>query len=180
MDAAVRPLNENFTPAGGTLSQIRSGAGDAGQGGGSREGIAQGIAQRSLNNSISDITAKMGSDAYAKGLDASGKALVSAPIAESAMMQPTTIESALGAQQDLRAQQGLNRESDAAQWNMNAEWIPLNNYANMIYGGGSSGSTSTSNTPSYQAGGGSSPLSTLGTMAGIGSSIATMASAASF
>ena len=176
MEAALRPMGEQFTQAGGALSNIRSGAMDAGQYGGSRQGIAEGIAMRGLANSMGDVVAKMGSDAYGKGLDASTKALVAAPVALSAAATPTSWESALGAQQDMRTQQALNRESDVTQWGMNADWIPLRNYANMIYGGGSSGSSTTSNTPTYGPQG-PSALSQLGTVAGIGGSIAAMSSA---
>lgn len=181
IDAAVRPLNEQFTQAGGTLSQIRSGANDAQQGGGTREGIAQGIATRALTNQVGDVTAKIGSEAYKAGLDASGKAITATPAAQMALLQPTTWDATLGATADNRAQQALNRESDVRQWNMNAPMMPLRNFANLIYGGGSSGSSSTSNTPMYTpsgsgASGGGNALSTLGTVAGIGSSIASMAS----
>lgn len=174
MEAALRPMGEQFTQAGGALSNIRSGAMDAGQYGGSRQGIAEGIAMRGLANSMGDVVAKMGSDAYGKGLDASTKALVAAPVALSAAATPTSWQSSVGAQQDMRTQQALNREADVTQWGMNADWIPLRNYANMIYGGGSSGSSTTSNTPTYGPQG-PSALSQLGTVAGIGGSIATMA-----
>jgi hypothetical protein len=175
MEAALRPMGEQFSQAGGTLSGIRSGSMDAGQYGGSRQGIAEGIAMRGLANSMGDVVSKMGSDAYGKGLDASVKAVASAPMAMSAMAVPTSWESAVGAQQDMRAQQALNREADVTQWGMNADWIPLRNYANMIYGGGSSGGTTTSTTPTYSPPG-QSGLSQLGTLAGIGSAAASMSS----
>lgn len=176
MEAALRPLGEQFTQAGGTLSNIRSDAGGAGQPGGSRQGIAEGIAMRSLSNTMGDVVSKMGSDAYGKGLDASTKAIAVSPAALSAIATPVSWESAIGQQQDMRAQQALNREADVTQWGMNADWTPLRNYANIIYGGGSSGSTSTANTPTYGPQG-PSGLSQLGTLAGIGSGIATMAPA---
>lgn len=174
MEAALRPMGEQFTQAGGALSNIRNSSQDAGQYGGTRQGIAEGIAMRGLANSMGDVVAKMGSDAYGKGLDASGKALVAAPVAMSAAATPTSWESAIGSQQDMRTQQALNRDADITQWGMNADWTPLRNYANIIYGGGSSGSTSTANTPTYGPQG-PSTLSQIGTLAGIGSGIATMA-----
>ena len=176
MDAALRPMGEQFSQAGGTLSGIRDASQTAGQYGSTRQGIAEGIAQRGLANSMGDVVAKMGSDAYGKGLDASVKAVASAPMGLTAAATPVGWESALGAQQDMRTQQGLNREADATQWGMNADWIPLRNYANLIYGGGSSGGTTTANTPTYGPQG-PSTMSQLGTLAGIGSAAATMSTA---
>jgi hypothetical protein len=137
---------------------------------------------RSLGNQIGDITSKMGSDAYKTGLEVSNKAITAAPVAYGAALQPTTWDATLGATADNRAQQVLNRESDVRQWNMNAPMMPLRNFANLIYGGGSSGGTTTSNTPMYSpsgvgGGGGGGGLQQLGTLAGIGSSVASMTGA---
>lgn len=68
MQAAIRPVQEQFTEQ--VLPGIRQGAIGAGQMGGSRQGIAEGIATRGYLDTIGDITANMGSQAYGQGLQA--------------------------------------------------------------------------------------------------------------
>lgn len=68
MQSAIRPVTEQFTEQ--VLPGIKSGAMQAGQLGGSRQGIAEGIASRGYLDTIGDITANMGSQAYGQGLQA--------------------------------------------------------------------------------------------------------------
>lgn len=68
MDAAIRPVTEQFTEQ--VLPGIKSAAMGAGQMGGSRQGIAEGIASRGYMDTIADMTAQMGSQAYGQGLNA--------------------------------------------------------------------------------------------------------------
>lgn len=68
MDAAIRPVTEQFTEQ--VMPGIKSAAMTAGQMGGSRQGIAEGIASRGYMDTIADMTAQMGSQAYGQGLNA--------------------------------------------------------------------------------------------------------------
>ena len=68
MQSAIRPVTEQFTEQ--VMPGIRQGAIGAGQMGGSRQGIAEGIAARGYLDTVGDITANMGSQAYGQGLQA--------------------------------------------------------------------------------------------------------------
>lgn len=72
-NAAIRPVVQTFEQS--VLPQIRGGAVTAGGYGGSRQGIAEGIAGQELVKKSGDISATMASDAYARGLDAMTKTL---------------------------------------------------------------------------------------------------------
>lgn len=147
IQAATRANNQNFSDAGGTLSQIRTGAENAGQYGGSRQGIAEGIAASRLAQTNADIAATMASAAYDKGQDTFAKTLMFAPHALEAGMTPVNWLSGVGAQKENLAQQQNDYDANAAMWALNAPWIPLQNYASIVFGGASPGtSTSTSST----------------------------------
>ena len=147
IQAATRANNQNFSDAGGTLSQIRTGAENAGQYGGSRQGIAEGIAASRLAQTNADTAATMSSAAYDKGQDTFAKTLMFAPQALEAGMTPVNWLSGVGAQKENLAQQQNDYDANAAMWKLNAPWTPLQNYASIVYGGASPGtSTSTSST----------------------------------
>jgi hypothetical protein len=76
-NAAIDPLIKNYERR--VLPNIRAGAQQAGQYGGSRQGIAEGIAASDLNRQIGSISANMASQGYQTGLDAFTKALALAP-----------------------------------------------------------------------------------------------------
>lgn len=73
VQGATRSLNRNFTD--NTLPAIRQEAVQAGQVGGSREGVAQGIAASRLNEDVSDITARLYANAFDQGAAERGLAL---------------------------------------------------------------------------------------------------------
>lgn len=67
-DSSARRLTENFTDT--LLPAIRSGAGAAGQYGGStRQGIAEGIALRGLGNQLSDLRSNLGQAAASEAIN---------------------------------------------------------------------------------------------------------------
>lgn len=134
--AAIRPVTEAYSGAGGVQSQIRSHFGE-GPGVGTREAIAQGIAGRNYLTTVGDVTARMGSEAYGQGLDTFGKTLALAPQTQAMGMTPASTISAIGQQTEAYAE-------NERQWELNAPWMNLNNYANVVFGGASPGSTTTS------------------------------------
>ena len=148
--AAQRTNNQNFSDAGGTMSQIRTGAQNAGQYGGSRQGIAEGIAASRLNQTNADVAASMSSAAYDKGQDTFAKTLMFAPQALEASNTPVNILSGVGAQKENLQQQQNDYAANAAMWGLNAPWTPLQNYANIVYGGATPGTTSTSSNTGQQ------------------------------
>lgn len=148
--AAVRPIQESYTDAGGVMSQIRTGAGQAGQQGGTRQGVAEGIAAGRMAQAQGDTAAKIASDAYNKGQETFQKTLTFAPQAMEAGMTPVNWLSSVGAQKENLAQAQNDYQANAAMWGMNAPWIPLQNYAGLVFGGSA---PSTSALTTSQSGG---------------------------
>lgn len=141
--AAQRPVMQQFTDAGGVLSQIRDAAGGAGQFGGTRQGIAEGIASGRLSQTLGDISSSMVNENYQKGLDTFSKTLAFAPEAMKTNLLPAQMLEAAGLQKEDYAQEQENYLAAMRDWEMNKQWAPLQNYANIVYGGGSSQSTTT-------------------------------------
>lgn len=152
ISAAVRPIEQSYTDAGGVMSQIRTNAGQAGQVGSSRQGIAEGLAAGRMAQAQGDVSAKIASDAYNKGQETFQKTLTFAPQAMEAGMTPVNWLSSVGAQKENLGQAQLDYEANAKLWGMNAPWIPLQNYAALVYGGST---PSTSATTVSSGGGGS-------------------------
>lgn len=68
MDAAIRPLSEQHANV--VMPGLAGGAVTAGGYGGSRQGIAEGLAAQGLQQASGDVTAKIGSEGYGQGLQA--------------------------------------------------------------------------------------------------------------
>lgn len=148
LDTATRKIGQAYTDPGGVISNIRSSFGTANSAGtGSREGIAGGIAARSYLDAIGDVTGKMTSDAYSKGLDTFSKTLAFAPNAYSLMTQPALTQAAVGQQIDEKNQATAQYEADAKLWGVNYPMTSLQNYANIIYGGSTPTTSSTASVP---------------------------------
>lgn len=141
--AAVRPITQSYTDPNGVMAQIRQGAVEAGGVGGSREGIAQGVAAGRYAQAVGDTASKMANENYQQGLDTFEKTLMFAPSAMQAGNVPAQTLANVGASTEGRAADQAAYQEQQALWNMNAPWMPLQNYANMVYGSGSQGSTST-------------------------------------
>lgn len=146
LDTATRRVGQAYTDPNGVLSQIRTGAMSGNStGSGTREGVANGIAARSYLNTIGDVTGKMTSDAYASGLDTFNKTLAFAPNAYNLMTQPAITQAAVGQQNEAQSQAQADYEAANKNYQQNAPWQQLGNYANIIYGG-SNPTTTTSGT----------------------------------
>ena len=150
MQAALSTNNHNFSDAGGVLSQIRTGAESAGQYGGSRQGIAEGLAAARLNDTNANTVATMASNAYDKGQDTFAKTLMFAPQALEAANTPVNLLSSVGAQKENYAQQLADYQANADMWKLNAPWTPLQNYASIVYGGSTPGTTTETSTGAPQ------------------------------
>lgn len=68
LQSAIRPVTQQFQEQ--VLPSLRQGAQESGQFGGSRQGIAEGLAARGYTDTIGDISSNMGNAAYAQGLQA--------------------------------------------------------------------------------------------------------------
>jgi hypothetical protein len=161
IDAAVRPITESYTDPNGVLSNIRTNSMlNGGQGTSSRQGIAEGIAAGRYANAIGDVSARVASEGYGQGLDTFSKTLGLTPGTMAAMNQPAQTFSAVGAQNEGIAQAQENYMADARNWDLNAAWAPLQNWANIVYGGTGANSSTTS------TGGGAQRNPLLGAMGG--------------
>jgi len=147
VEGAIRPITQSYTDSGGVMSQIRDGGVDAGQFGSSRQGVAEGIAAGRYAQEVGDVSSKMYTAAYDKGQDTFARTLMFAPEALKTGMLPVNWLSSVGGQKEDLQQANANYESDAAMWGYNSQWAPLNNMANLVYGGGSSQGTTTTTQP---------------------------------
>ena len=178
---ANRNLSENLLP------RIASGAAAAGQMGGSRQGIAEGLAMRGTQEALANANAQTMMDAYGKGLGAQQGALSLAPRIMGMGLQPMDIMGQVGAYNQGIDTQAL--DADMARWNYNqqAPYDALNFYNNIVAGnnawgqetsgagGGSSrlagalgGAATGLGTASYLSGAGSGLFGGTPTLAGLG------------
>ena len=142
--AALRPTTQQYVDPGGVLSSIRTNATDSGQFGGVRQGVAEGIAAGRYTQNAMDMAGKMASSAYDKGQDTFARTLALAPQTMAMNNLPVSTLSGVGAQQEGVAQEEAAYLANQNMWNLNAPWAPLQNYANIVYGGASPSTTSTS------------------------------------
>lgn len=142
--AAIRPVTQAYTDPGGVFSQIRTGSINSGGYGGSRQGIAEGIAGRNYLNTVGDISSTMAYKNYSDAMTAGGKALALAPQTYNLGSSPAQSLAAVGQQQELLGQSQEDYSAASRAWQLNAPWYPLQNYASVVYGGSSPGMTATS------------------------------------
>lgn len=116
IDAGVRPIIETLMEQ--ALPTIRGGAVTNGQFGGSRQGIAEGLATGRAAQAVGDTSAKIASAGYGQGLDAMTKGLQLAPSIASAQSLPGLTTSGVG---DVR--QGLEQAKLTS--NMQSQLLPL-------------------------------------------------------
>lgn len=144
MSSAIRPVTEAYTDPGGVFSQIRSNAINTGTYGSSRQAIAEGIAGRGYLSTIGDITGKMANENYQNAQRYGAQALALSPQTFQLGTQPALSAAAVGQQKEAVAQAGEDYAANSRMWSLNAPWTPLQNYANIVFGGATPGTTSTS------------------------------------
>lgn len=167
IDAAVRPLTREYTQS--VLPGIRGEAITAGGYGGSRQGIAEGLAAQGYQTAVGDTTSNIVSRAYDTGLDAYTRGLALAPTVAQMQLQPGVVLEGVGAQQQSLEQAQLSEE---AQRYLSEQVLPFSvaqDVAALAFGIGGGKSVSQSN-----ASGSASPLSSAAGIASIGASLAMM------
>lgn len=152
IQAAINPMVQNFNDAGGVMSNIRTDTQQNQSGGGSRQGIAEGIAASRLNQQIGDVAATMANQGYQSGLDASTKAIAVAPSVQGMLTAPAQTLDAVGQQKQGYEQQAINDAIDKWNWEQNLPAAKLSQYQNLVQGnyGGTSSGMSTGTTPASQ------------------------------
>ena len=108
-EAAIRPLTEQFQNV--VLPGIRGEAITAGGFGGSRQGIAEGLAAQGLTRQTGDVTASIQANAFQQSLDAMTRALFAAPTTAQLQFLPSTAVGAVGAQRQQMEQALLSEEA---------------------------------------------------------------------
>jgi hypothetical protein len=109
IDAATRPIIDNLTQQ--ILPNIRSGAVTAGGMGGSRQGIAEGLSSQGAMRAVGETSAGIANEAFLRGLQGQVSALGLVPQTQQAMLAPTNILGAVGAQNRAMEQALLTEES---------------------------------------------------------------------
>lgn len=145
LDAAVRPITQSYREQ--VIPGITSQAISQGAYGGAREGITQALAADRYMQNVGDTSAQMSLDAYNKGQDTFARTLGFAPQAMQMSTLPAQQLSAVGAQNEQLAQQFEDFLAQGRLWDINAPWQPLQNAAQIVYGGGSSGSSTSTSGP---------------------------------
>jgi hypothetical protein len=162
IDPVVEKLMQQVMPG------IRGGAIQAGQYGGSRQGIAEGMAIDAATEDMLNISSQMMSDAYNTGLQTQTQNMALAPQQLAAQLMPAQLTSGVG-----EARRGMNQaniDADVARWNFE-QMQPMNVldwYSNLVQGNNWGGTT---NMQTRSSGGGSSPLAGAAGGAMLGSQI---------
>lgn len=149
--AAVRPLTDTYRDV--TLPGIAANASTSGSGGvsanygSSRQGVAEGLATRDLNNKISDTSNAIANQARQSGLNATLAAIGQSPQIAASSTIPGTITSTVGDVRQGQAQNVLSADTAASQFQ---QWLPLLKAQLLTQGaaglpGGSVTATGTSN-----------------------------------
>lgn len=134
MKAAIAPVTSAYNDPGGVIANIRGDAVQSGQYGGTRQGLESGIAGGKYLQTIGDMTAKMGNEAYNTGQDTFTKTLGLTPATMTASMQPGIVQSAVGSQQEGYTAAANDYTAANTLWEQNKGWIPLQNYTNIVNG----------------------------------------------
>lgn len=166
VDAAVRPITENFQEK--VMPGIRSEGIAAGQQfGGSRRGVAEGIAAREYGRAVGDTASKVVNQNYQTNVDAQMKALGMIPQLQGAQLAPGLTTSGVGDVQQQQGQKELDADVAGFNYDQMAPFLQSKEIMSLLQGlpGGSTVSTATANQPTP------SPVQTGMQIAGLGASL---------
>lgn len=164
-DQNMQAMLRAFSQAGGPLSQIRGGSVQAGGFGGSRQGIAEGLAMQGLGNSMANANANFDNAAYAQALQTFNQTLNSLPTAQAAVATPASTLAKVGANVEGYQQGQENYDAAARDFAVNKDWSQIQNLANIIYGGMTPGTSSTAQSTTKSSG--AQQLGTIAQIAGL-------------
>ena len=127
--AGTRPMEES---ASRLLQQARRGATQAGQLGGSRQGILESEVIKDLLTKQSDVASKLYGDVYGDALKSQAVAMQNIPTIMSGLQAPAQTLQQLGNIRTARAQLPIDEAMQRYSFNQNANLANLQNYANLI------------------------------------------------
>jgi len=137
IEGAIRPVFQQLTED--VLPQIQDQAIAAGGTGGSRQGVAEGLAISRANQSALDTSAQLSNQAFQGGLDLFGRGLGLAPQTLQTATAPATILDAVGSQNQNFEQSLINDLVNRHSFDQNVDAAKLAQFANLV--GGNFGST---------------------------------------
>lgn len=132
IDAATRPITDQLLHS--TLPNIRSGFTGAGQYGGSRQGIAEGLASRSASQAVGDTSAKVATEGYQSGLDAMSRSLGMLPSTMGAMTTPALTTSGVGDVRQAQAQALLGEKAGDFNYNQLLPYLVSSDIISAVQG----------------------------------------------
>lgn len=141
IDAAVRPVYQGLTES--ALPAIRSEYGLAGQYGGSRQGIAEGLAISRAGQTAGDISAGIASQGYGQGLEGMARGIALAPQTGQFGATPATLLDTVGQQNQLYQQALIDSEMRKFAYEQNLPYEQLREYASIVGGPGYGGVSTT-------------------------------------
>jgi hypothetical protein len=129
LQAGIRPIQEGMQLG---LQQARRGATEAGQLGGSRQGILEAEVLKDYLTKSSDVAAKLYGNVYGDALKSQAVAMQNIPTIMSGLQAPAQTLQQLGNLQTARAQLPIDEAMNRFNFNQNANLANLQNYANLI------------------------------------------------
>lgn len=150
-EGVVTNMNNNLQR--NVLPGIRSGSVATGSFGGSRQGIAEGLAIGENNRAIGDTLAGMNMNAYNSGMDRANSAAARAPQTYGLGLAPSNTLSQVGDQYRSDEQRGI--DANMARWNFEqlAPLLNLQNLQGLTGTAGQYGGTTTGQQTSNMSGG---------------------------
>lgn len=169
IEAAISPLSRQFTST--VLPNIRNEAVSAGGFGGSRQGIAEGLASQGFLDAAGNAAANVVNPAFQAGLSAFTQGIGNTDSLQRAQLLGPSVIGGVGEQQRLLGQQQLSEE---AQRFLSEQVIPFSvaqDVAALAFGVGGGSSTTQSAGTGPDGGGGGDSLSTILGIAGLAASL---------
>lgn len=145
INAATRPVYEQLTRS--VLPAVRSDAISSGNFGGSRQGIAEGLASQGASTAAGDISSKIASDAYGQNVKAQLAALGLLPQTQQAQLAEATTTSGVGDVRQNMAQQLLNEQVGNFNYDQYAPFLQSKEIMSLLQGLPGGGTVSTGSTP---------------------------------
>ena len=131
LQASLRPIEESGSRL---LQQARRGATQAGQLGGTRQGILEAEVIRDITQKQADVASKLYGDVYGDVLRTQAATLGLAPSIMSTFTQPARTLAAVGQQEDIRAQQPITEAMQRFAFEQAAPGQALGQYGNIVAG----------------------------------------------
>lgn len=155
IEAGTRPIMQNLTE--NQLPALRDEAVKSGNFGGSRQGIAEGIASRGASQAVGDTASKIVQGQYGTNIDAQLKAMGLLPTVQGAQTQPAATTSAVGDVRQSLAQSLLGQQVGNFNYDQLAPFLQSKELLSLVSGlpGGTTTSTGSTTQPNMA-------LSTLG------------------